>query len=68
MASEWTALPFREYLIEPLSNGIYKTKDFHGSGAKVVNMGELFANPRLFNVPMKTGYVIRKRIEQVNYY
>ena len=34
-------------------NGIYKSKEFHGSGAKIVNMGELFAHPRLFSVPMK---------------
>ena len=53
MASDWTTLPFREYLNQPLSNGIYKTKEFHGAGAKVVNMGELFANPRLSDVPMK---------------
>jgi type I restriction enzyme, S subunit len=31
----------------------YKSKEFHGSGTKIVNMGELFANPRLHNVPMK---------------
>ncbi len=34
-------------------NGVYKQKQFHGSGVKVVNMGELFANPRLRGVPMK---------------
>jgi type I restriction enzyme S subunit len=34
-------------------NGIYKPKEFHGRGTKIVNMGELFAYPRLRSVPMK---------------
>jgi type I restriction enzyme S subunit len=38
---------------EGTRNGIYKSKEFHGRGAKIVNMGELFAFPRLFNVEMK---------------
>jgi type I restriction enzyme S subunit len=36
-----------------IRNGIYKAKEFHGRGAKIVNMGELFAYPRLFDIPMK---------------
>ena len=38
---------FGEYLNEKVRNGIYKPKEFHGSGAKIVNMGELFGFPRL---------------------
>ncbi len=53
MAGEWNKAPFDQLLIEPVRNGIYKTKDFHGRGAKIVNMGELFAHPRLRAVPMK---------------
>ncbi len=53
MAGEWHKSPFEQLLIEPVRNGIYKTKDFHGRGAKIVNMGELFAYPRLHAVPMK---------------
>ncbi|EIU7214501.1 restriction endonuclease subunit S [Pseudomonas aeruginosa] len=34
-------------------NGIYKPAEFHGRGAKIVNMGELFAYPRLRAVPMR---------------
>ena len=44
---------FAQLLIEPLRNGIYKKKEFHGRGVKVVNMGELFANPRLRDVYMR---------------
>lgn len=53
MAGDWNKAPFEQLLIEPVRNGIYKTKDFHGRGAKIVNMGELFAHPRLRAVPMK---------------
>jgi type I restriction enzyme S subunit len=53
MAGEWKEVPFERLLTEPVRNGIYKKKEFHGRGAKVVNMGELFAYPRLRAVPMK---------------
>ena len=44
---------FAQLLAEPVRNGIYKKKEFHGRGVKVVNMGELFANPRLRDVHMR---------------
>ena len=49
----WKVARFGDILEGGTRNGIYKTKEFHGSGAKVVNMGELFAHPRLRDVPMK---------------
>ena len=51
--SEWGNAVFGDLLTEPVRNGIYKQKEFHGRGAKIVNMGELFAYPRLKNVDMK---------------
>jgi type I restriction enzyme S subunit len=51
--AEWSLLPFEQILLEPVRNGIYKQKQFHGSGCKIVNMGELFAHPRLRAIPMK---------------
>ena len=45
--------PFAQLLVEPVRNGIYKKKEFHGRGVKIVNMGELFANPRLRDVHMR---------------
>ncbi len=51
--SEWTHVPFEQLLHEPVRNGIYKPKEFHGRGVKIVNMGELFGYPRLRAVPMK---------------
>ena len=53
MGGEWQEIPFSEVLAEPVRNGIYKRKEFHGRGFKIVNMGELFAYPRLGDVPMK---------------
>lgn len=53
MAGEWHKAPFEQLLAEPVRNGIYKPKDFHGRGAKIVNMGELFAYPRLHAVTMR---------------
>jgi len=53
MGGEWQTIPFEHLLTEPVRNGIYKPKAFHGRGAKIVNMGELFAHPRLRAVPMK---------------
>ncbi|CAK0755737.1 type I restriction enzyme, S subunit [Gammaproteobacteria bacterium] len=39
----WQLKSFEAMLAEPVRNGIYKTKEFHGRGARVVNMGELFS-------------------------
>ena len=41
--SEWKRVKFFELFSEPTKNGIYKTKEFHGHGAKIINMGEIFA-------------------------
>ena len=46
------ARPFRELYSIPLRNGLTKPKAVRGAGTKMVNMGELFANPRLINVDM----------------
>ena len=53
LMSEWRQIPFKDLLLIPVRNGIYKKKEFHGRGARIVNMGELFAYPRLFDVEMK---------------
>lgn len=53
MGGEWGAKRFETLLSEPLRNGIYKKKEFHGRGAKIVNMGELFGHSRMFDIKMK---------------
>jgi type I restriction enzyme S subunit len=39
----WDEVRFSDLMSVPLRNGIYKPKEFHGRGVKIVNMGELFA-------------------------
>jgi type I restriction enzyme S subunit len=51
--AEWERKPFAAVLKEPVRNGIYKSKEFHGRGCKIVNMGELFAHSRMYSIPMK---------------
>ena len=53
MIAEWRTAEFGRVLAGGTRNGIYKKKDFHGTGARIVNMGELFAHPRLYDIPMK---------------
>ena len=50
---QWREDIFARVLQEPVRNGVYKKKEFHGSGIKIVNMGELFAYPRLRDVEMR---------------
>jgi type I restriction enzyme S subunit len=49
----WRVLTLGEVLDGGTRNGIYKPKEFHGRGAKIINMGELFGFPRLGDIPMK---------------
>lgn len=62
--SEWTEIKFGELLITRVKNGIYKSKEFHGTGCKIVNMGELFSNPRLYNIPMQRVLLTNKEKEK----
>lgn len=50
---DWEIKKFLELLKEGTKNGIYKTKEFHGSGVKVVNMKELFSYDRIGDQDMK---------------
>ena len=43
---------FGELFAEPPRNGLTRPKAVRGAGAKMVNMGELFAHSRLRNAPM----------------
>lgn len=53
MMPGWSLVNFGSLLDGGVRNGLYKPKSFHGSGAKIINMGELFAHPRLGDVPMR---------------
>ena len=60
----WRIRRFEELLDEPVRNGIYKSKEHHGHGVKIVNMGELFAHPRLRAVSMKRVGLSESEIER----
>ena len=49
----WGEVTFEEIYAEPSRNGIYKSKEHHGSGAKIVNMGELFGHDVIAEQEMK---------------
>ncbi|MCG3201552.1 MAG: hypothetical protein NFCOHLIN_01422 [Gammaproteobacteria bacterium] len=44
--------PFGKLFAEPTRNGLTRPKAVRGDGVKMVNMGELFAHPRLRNAGM----------------
>ena len=62
--AEWPIRRFDELLDEPVRNGVYKSKDHHGHGVKVINMGEIFAHSRLHAVPMRRVRLSESEIER----
>lgn len=50
---DWELTEFLKLLSEKTRNGIYKQKQFHGKGVKIINMKELFAYSRIGNQDMK---------------
>lgn len=53
MIDFWETWTFADLLAEPVRNGIYKKKEFHGRGQKMVNMGELFSYDFISDQEMK---------------
>lgn len=49
----WPMVRFEELYAEPSRNGVYKQNQFHGSGVRIVNMGELFAFDVIADQEMK---------------
>lgn len=49
----WEKVIFKRLFLEQTRNGVYKAKEFHGHGTKIINMGELFANDFLGNQDMQ---------------
>jgi type I restriction enzyme S subunit len=48
----WPDVIFDKLYAVPSRNGVYKPKEFHGTGCRVVNMGELFAFDFISNQDM----------------
>ncbi len=59
----WPEVDFESLFAAPSRNGVYKSKDHHGSGVPIVNMGELFAFNGIGNQPMS---LIRKSEAEVD--
>lgn len=49
----WEEVPFESLYAVPSRNGVYKTKEHHGEGTRIVNMGELFAYDTISDQEMK---------------
>jgi type I restriction enzyme S subunit len=49
----WETWTFGDLLAEPVRNGIYKKKEFHGRGQKIINMGDLFSYDLISSQEMK---------------
>ncbi|MEP0873195.1 restriction endonuclease subunit S [Trichocoleus desertorum AS-A10] len=60
----WSVKRFEELLAEPTRNGIYKKKEFHGRGQKIINMGELFDYDFISNQEMKRVELNPKELEK----
>ncbi len=48
----WPEVVFESVFAVPSRNGVYKSKEHHGAGVPIVNMGELFAYSRIGDQPM----------------
>lgn len=50
---EWKECKFKDLYRIPSKNGLSKPSRIRGSGYKMINMGELFSNDRIYNIPME---------------
>ena len=49
----WELIPFEKLFSVVSRNGLTKPSRVRGSGFKMINMGELFANDRIYDIPME---------------
>lgn len=49
----WDTIRFGDLYAEDSRNGLTKPSKVRGSGYKMINMGELFSNDRIFDIPME---------------
>lgn len=61
---KWETVRFGDLYIVESRNGLTKPGKVRGSGYKMINMGELFANNRIYDIPMEL--VPLKESEKVN--
>ena len=51
--NEWKIQQFESLYMCPSRNGLSKPSRIRGTGYKMINMGELFANDRIYDIPME---------------
>ena len=51
--NNWNNVKFSSLYAIPSKNGLTKPSRIRGSGYKMINMGELFANDRIYDIPME---------------
>ena len=49
----WEKVKFSKLYEIPSRNGLTKPSKVRGTGYKMINMGELFANNRIYDIPME---------------
>lgn len=59
----WPDVKFESLQAAPSRNGVYKTKEFHGRGYRIVNMGELFGYSFIANQDMKRVELTERELE-----
>jgi len=50
--NKFETIEFQEICSEKPRNGLYKSKEYHGRGTNMINMGEMFAYGLMYNPPM----------------
>ena len=60
----WNTVRFGDLYAAESRNGLTKPSKVRGSGYKMINMGELFANDRIYDIPMEL--VPLKETEKIN--
>lgn len=60
----WKVMRFGDLYTVESRNGLTKPSKIRGSGYKMINMGELFANDRIYDIPMEL--VPLKESEKIN--
>jgi type I restriction enzyme S subunit len=59
----WPEIKFESLQATPSRNGVYKSKEFHGRGSRIVNMGELFGYNFISNQDMKRVELSERELE-----
>lgn len=63
---KWEKIEFGELYLIPSKNGLNRPSRVRGNGYKMINMGELFANDRIKDIPMELVPLNDREIESSN--